>query len=421
MRSIIAPDPFAKLSLLSQQMLLEPAEEQTAAAPAMAAPPQSPEAAAPCGHSPAALQRAFGADPDRESVSLSQQKKNALGTHDAIMPGGKRIRLLKTMLTSACERNCNYCPFRAGRDMRRATFKPEEMARTFAQIHAKGGAEGLFLSSGIAGGGVRTQDRLLDTADILRGKLGYRGYLHLKLMPGSDRLQVLRAMMLADRVSLNLEAPNQNRLTPLAPKKVFTEELFQPLKWASEIRQSMPPPRNGRWASFATQFVVGAVGESDVELLQTTTELTRRGLQRAYFSAFHPVRDTPLENTAPENPWREHRLYQASFLLRDYGFDFEDLPFAQDGKLPLDTDPKLGWARQNLNERPIELNAAERRDLLKIPGIGPKGADAIISARREHKLRDLKQLRALGINAERAAPFVLLGGHQPAYQTRLFG
>ena len=131
------------------------------------------------------------------------------------------------------------------------------------------------------------------------------------------------------------------------------------------------------------------------------------------------MRDTPLEHQTPENPWREHRLYQASFLLRDYGFDFEDLPFAQDGKLPLDTDPKLGWARQNLNERPIELNVAERRDLLKVPGIGPKGADALMSARRQRRILDLKQLHKLGINANRAAPFVLLGGHQPAYQLRL--
>ena len=415
MRSIIAPDPFAKLALLSDQMMLEPAEDSTAGS----TPDAPSENAAPCGHSPAELQRTFGADEPRNAVSMNQPKKNALGAHDAVMPGGKRIRLLKTMLTSACERNCNYCPFRAGRDMRRATFKPEEMARTFSQIHEKGGAQGLFLSSGIIGGGVRTQDKLIDTAEILRRKLNYRGYLHLKLMPGSEREQVLRAMMLADRVSLNLEAPNQTRLTPLAPKKIFAEELFQPLKWVSEIRRNMPAPLDGKWASFATQFVVGAVGESDVELLQTTTELTQRGLQRAYFSAFHPVRDTPLENHAAENPWREHRLYQASFLLRDYGFDFEDLPFSQNGNLPLDADPKLGWARLNLHERPIEINTAERRELLKIPGIGPKGADAILASRGGQRLSELKHLQALGINALRAAPFVLLSGKQQPYQLRL--
>jgi predicted DNA-binding helix-hairpin-helix protein len=409
MRSIIAPDPHQKLELLSEQMTFEPD----------AAP--SP-AAAPCGHDPKTLARLYGEDPARERVSLSAAKKNALGTHDAIMPGGKTIRLLKTMLTSACERNCNYCPFRAGRDMRRATFKPDEMARAFKQIHDKGGAQGLFLSSGIAGGGVKTQDRLIDTAEILRNKLGFRGYLHLKMMPGLDRGQLLRAMQLSDRVSLNLEAPNQNRLTPLAPKKTFFEELLQPLVWAADIRRALPPPRNGsgRWASFATQFVVGAVGESDVEILQTTMELTRRGLQRAYFSAFHPVRDTPLENTAPENPWREHRLYQSSFLLRDYGFEFEELPFDRVGKLPLGVDPKTAWARAALADAPVEVNTAERRDLLKIPGIGPQGADALIAARRARAIKEPAQLTKLGVIAARALPFVLLNGKRPAQQLALF-
>ncbi len=410
MRSIIAPDPFQKLAQLSQQMTFD----------ADAAPALPSQATAPCGYSPAELNRVYGQDPARESVSLSDAKRNSLGTHDALMPGGKKIRLLKTMLTSACERNCNYCPFRAGRDMRRATFKPEEMARTFAQIHQKGQAEGLFLSSGIIGGGVRTTDRLIDTADVLRNKLGYRGYLHLKIMPGAERGQVLRAMMLADRISLNLEAPNQQRLTPLAPKKVFADELLQPLKWAAEIRATMPAPRFGRWASFVTQFVVGAVGESDVELLQTTSALTQRGLQRAYYSAFHPVRDTPLENNAPENPWREHRLYQASFLLRDYGFEFEELPFAQDGRLPIHTDPKLAWARNTLAHTPVEINRADRRELLKIPGVGPAGADAILNARGQRRITELKQLKSLGVLAERAAPFVLLNGRQPSYQLGLF-
>src|SRR3972149_9191437 len=128
------------------------------------------------------------------------------------MPGGKRIALLKTLLTSACERDCFYCPFRARRNYRRATFKPEEMASVFAQMNRAGIAEGLFLSSGIAGGGVRTQDRLLDSIDILRNKFRYRGYLHLKIMPGTERDQVERAMQLADRVSITLEAPNTRRL-----------------------------------------------------------------------------------------------------------------------------------------------------------------------------------------------------------------
>ncbi|MCL6509705.1 MAG: radical SAM protein [Anaerolineae bacterium] len=406
-------DTFGKLAFLGRQMLLEPAEEVESARRSSGVP-------APCGHTPAELGRIFGGDPRRESVSLSETKKNSLGIHEAIMPGGKRIKLLKTLLTSACERDCYYCPFRAGRDFRRATFKPEEMAQAFAELKQRGIAEGLFLSSGIVGGGVRTQDRLIDTAAILRRKLDYRGYLHLKLMPGSERDQVLEAMTLADRVSVNLEAPNPDRLSRLAPKKIFLAELLQPLKWAAEIRRTMPPPYRGRWPSLVTQFVVGAAGESDVEILQTTAYLTAAlGLGRVYFSAFHPVHDTPLENVPPENPWREHRLYQASFLLRDYGFQFEDLPFTADGRLPLDVDPKLGWARLNLRESPVEVNRAGREELLKVPGIGPRGADAILAARRVRALREVKQLRQLGIAAERAAPFITLDGRRPATQLAL--
>lgn len=411
-------DAFDKLTTLSGQMALEPGDEVGAA--------QNPNAPAPCGHSPAELQRLFGSEKEQAetSVSITDRKKNALGIHHAVMPNGKTTPMLKTMLTSACERDCHYCPFRARRNFRRATFKPHEMAETFMAIQHKGDANGLFLSSGVAGGGVKTQDRLIDTAEILRRKHRFSGYLHLKLMPGVERDQVLHAMTLTDRVSVNLEAPNQKRLTALAPHKIFFEELLQPLKWAAEIRRTLPPPMraNGiaRWPSFVTQFVVGGAGESDVEILSTTAELTKLGLQRAYFSAFSPVRDTPMEHRPAENPWREHRLYQASFLLRDYEFEFEDLPFGQNGHLPLDADPKLAWARQYLRARPVELNTAERRDLLHVPGIGPKGAEAILAARRQRQLRDLRQLQKLGVLVQRAAPYILLAGKQPAEQLALF-
>ena len=271
------------------------------------------------------------------------------------MPGGKRMKVLKTLLTSACERNCYYCPFRAGRDYRRATLKPEEMASVFMQMSDAGAVEGLFLSSGIAGGGVTTQDKIIDTAEILRRKYHYQGYIHLKIMPGADRDQVLQSMRLADRLSVNLEAPNTERLQKLAPKKQFTEELVEPLKWIDEIRRSESPAQawKRRWPSSTTQFVVGAVGETDLELLATSEYLYRDvRLQRAYYSAFSPVKDTPLENLPPEDPLRQHRLYQSSFLLRDYGFSMEDMPFRPDGNLPLDTDPKLAWAQSHLSHTP---------------------------------------------------------------------
>jgi predicted DNA-binding helix-hairpin-helix protein len=381
-------DSIGRLKLLTDQMHLEPAED-TSIRPTCFTPKQQ-----------------------RETF-----------VHPAKLPNGKSIKLLKTLLTSACERDCYYCPFRAGRDFRRATFKPDEFAFLFINLHRAGVAEGIFLSSGIAAGGIRTQDKLLDTADILRHKLGFRGYIHLKIMPGAEKAQVERAMQLADRVSINLEAPNTERLKRLAPHKVFMEELLQPLKWVDEIRRSQPAYKgwNGRWPSTVTQFVAGGSDESDLELLTTTSWLHRNvHLERAYFSAFSPIRDTPLENKTPTDPLREHRLYQASFLLRDYGFDLEELPFSGDGNLPIPTDPKLAWAQANLSEHPLEINRAERGELLRVPGIGPKGVNAILQARRISKLRDLSMLKKLGVIAERAAPFLLLDGQRAPTQMALF-
>ncbi len=337
--------------------------------------------------------------------------------HNAVMPNGKRIALLKTMLTSACERNCAYCGFRQGRDFRRATFTPDELAGLFMRLHRKGIAEGLFLSSGLAGGGPRVQDRLIATAEVLRQRYEFRGYIHLKIMPGAEREQVRAAMRLADRVSVNLEAPNAERLARLAPLKVFADELLQRLRWVEEIRRDEP----GRWPSSTTQYVVGAVGESDVELLTTTEYLHRQaGIARAYFSRFSPVPDTPLEDHPAASPQREHRLYQSSFLLRDYGFTVEELPFEASGNLPLESDPKLAWAQRYLAYAPIEVNTATRRDLLRVPGIGPRGADKLLRERRRGRLRDLTDLRKLRIVADRAAPFILLDGHRPARQLSLW-
>jgi predicted DNA-binding helix-hairpin-helix protein len=421
-------DTVGKLALIGSHMSLEPAED----ADAVARPTgwADPHTVAPCGHSPADLRRAVDAGalstltkgaPD-PSAAL-ERKKSSLGIHQAAMPGGKRTALLKTLLTSACERDCYYCPFRARRNYRRATFKPEEMAAVFSQMHQSGVVDGLFLSSGIAGGGMRTQDRLIDTVDILRRKHHYQGYVHLKLMPGLERDQLVRTMELADRISINLEAPNSARLAALAPHKQFFDELLQPLKWADEVRRTQSPHQalKGRWPSVVTQLVVGAVGEDDLEILTTASYVTRQlRLQRVYFSAFSPVSDTPLENNPPENPWREHRLYQASFLLRDYGFDLEDMPFTADRRLPLDLDPKLAWARANLQDQPIEVNRADREALLRVPGIGPQGANAILQARRRGRLTDINALNSLGILTKRAAPYVLLNGRRPNHQMRLF-
>ncbi|MBI5950085.1 MAG: hypothetical protein HY865_00375 [Chloroflexi bacterium] len=353
---------------------------------------------------------------------FSSKERDQAFVHPAQLPNGQRIMLLKTLLSSVCERDCFYCPFRSGRDFRRATFKPDEFASLFAKLSAAKMAEGMFLSSGVAGGGARTQDQILATAEILRKKHQYRGYIHLKIMPGAEKAQVYRAMQLADRVSINLEAPNTERLAKLAPHKIFLEELLEPLKWVEEFRSTVPAYKfwKGRAPSTVTQFVAGGSDESDLELLTTTNWLNKNiSLKRAYFSAFNPIPGTPFEDKPPTDPMREHRLYQASFLLRDYGFDLEDLPFTSQSNLPLQVDPKQAWAQTNLRDRPVEINKAEKRELLRVPGIGLRGAEAILSARKLRRLRDLSALRKLGVVAERAAPYLLFDGRRIATQMEL--
>ena len=356
---------------------------------------------------------------DQGCPKIPTKREDDVYLSHAVLPNGKRIKLLKSLLTSACERNCFYCPFRSGRDFRRATFKPEEMAHTFMQLHLARAVEGIFLSSGIIHGGLTTQDKLIATAEILRQKYHYRGYIHLKIMPGAEKAQIERVMQLADRVSINLEAPNTERLALLAPRKQFLDELIQPLRWVQEIRNTQPRQKgwNGHWPSSTTQFVVGAVGENDLELLSTTAYLYDvLKLKRAYYSPFSPIKDTPLENHSPTPLIREARLYEASFLLRDYGFGLEELPFDPNGNLPFHLDPKTAWAQSNLTENPIDLNFASKQVLLRIPGIGPKTAEVILNARKVNKIRNTSELSKLGIHIKRAIPYILLDGHRPPQQ-----
>jgi predicted DNA-binding helix-hairpin-helix protein len=199
------------------------------------------------------------------------------------------------------------------------------------------------------------------------------------------------------------------------------EELLKPLRWVEEIRHNLPAWKgwNANWPSSTTQLVVGAAGETDGELLKASDYLIHHmGLTRVYYSGFKPVLGTPLENLPAVNPWRQNRLYQASFLLRDYGFSLDDLSLV-DGFLPLEVDPKLFWAQQNLNEQPIELSRADYHTLLKVPGIGPHTAREIISARRQGRLTRPEDLRRLGLSIRRAAPFILLNGRSIPNQPRL--
>lgn len=335
--------------------------------------------------------------------------------------GGRRVPLLRVLQTSACEKNCYYCPFRAGRSMRRATLQPDELAAAFDSMQRKGLVEGLFLSSGIVGTAA-SMDRMLATVELIRRKFGWRGYIHLKLLPNAEEAQIEQAVRLADRVSVNLEAPNEFRLARLAPKKDFDHGLVEPLQRAWKAMRRL---RNSGIAAASagatTQFVVGPAGESDQELLTTSQTLYRQvGLRRAYYSAFHPVEDTPLAGATATPPAREHRLYQADFLLRQYGFSVDELPLGPDGNLALDRDPKTAWAEAHPEHFPVEVNRAPQEMLLRVPGVGPLSAAAIVRARRQSNLRFLTDLGKLGVRTAHAAPYILIDGRRPEYQWELF-
>lgn len=345
-----------------------------------------------------------------------------------ITPEGRREAVLKVLQTSACENNCNYCAFRAGRDARRTHVTPDEMARSFDLMHRAGLVEGMFLSSGVIGTN-RTMDEMLATTELARQKYGFRGYIHLKLLPNAQPAHVERAVRLADRVSVNLEGPTQERLDYLAPKKTIGE-LMAPLRLAAELRRKAieegSSGRNGNapWGyariGLSTQFVVGPAGETDRELLTVVDSLYRDfHLSRTYYSAFTPVKRTPLENLPPTDPMREHRLYQADWLLRFYGFRATELPFTSEGQLRTDVDPKAAWARLHPERFPVEINGAPLGQLLRVPGIGPQSARAIVQARTVEPLREIGDLRRLGARADLAAPFILLNGKRPPYQPRL--
>ncbi len=327
---------------------------------------------------------------------------------------GRRVPILKVLQTSACAKDCYYCPFRAGRDFRRTAFKPDELASATDQLYRAGRIQGLFLSSGIVGRGEYTQEQIVKTAELLRHKYQFRGYLHLKLMPHSSPAAVERTMQLADRVSANLEAPTVDALHKLSGTKDL-DGLLSPLKLAHQLA-----PGVGRRVSRVTQFVVGPGGESDRDLLTRSSGLYRSyGLWRAYYSAFHPVHDTPLDGLPSTPARRELHLYQSDFLMRQYGFGVEELPYDDQGNLPLDEDPKVVWANRHPELFPVEVNHAARETLLRVPGIGPRSAERLLAARRVRRVRAVGDLAKLGVTVSRALPYILLDGHRPPHQLAL--
>jgi predicted DNA-binding helix-hairpin-helix protein len=248
---------------------------------------------------------------------------------------------------------------------------------------------------------------MIATAEILRRRYGFQGYIHLKVLPGASRAAVERAAQFADRMSVNLEAPGPERLRVIAREKDFSSELLTRMAWIQQAVES----REKRVKSHTTQFVVGAARETDREIVECAGRLYREGgLSRSYYSAYErPDELTPLD--CPPTPLiREHRLYQADFLLRRYGFAFEELVFEEDGNLSLKVDPKFRWALTHPGLFPVEVQNAPRDLLLRVPGIGPVAAGRICAWRRQGSFQGLEDLRKAGVLVKRAAPYLLLRG-----------
>ncbi len=339
--------------------------------------------------------------------------------YPSTLPDGGSVFLLKVLLSNACMNDCGYCANRASRDCLRYSFGVDELAELFTRLRLKGRVGGLFLSSGVVDSANATMERMIKVVEIVRFKHRFRGYIHLKILPGAGFSLVERAVQLATRVSVNLEAPNPERLSRLAKGKKFHKDLLVPMKWVqSLIRKDFA----GTTKSQTTQFVVGASREKDIEILEQTDRLYREmNLARVYFSAFQPVADTPLEHLSPTPPLREHRLYQADFLLRRYGFQFGELCFDADGNLPVDADPKMIWALNHPEQFPLELNRADESQLLRVPGIGLRSAKKIVTVRARGKIHGLEELRGLGVWTKRAAPFLLIDGQwKLSHQLDLF-
>ncbi|MGH7334512.1 MAG: radical SAM protein, partial [Candidatus Rokuibacteriota bacterium] len=309
-----------------------------------------------------------------------------IGVTSVRLPGGGSTTLMRVMQTNACSLSCGYCPTYCGGKVRRTSLTPEEVATTFGEAHRKGLAQGLFLTSGVPGRPHRAMDRMLATLEILRRRQGFRGYIHVKLLPGIERAQVEAASALANRVSINLEAPTDAYVRTLAREKDLGGDLLPTLELAGRLSlEARLAPRSDapRTAGTTTQFVVGAAGERDHEILGLVARLEgRRLLHHAHFSSFQPVVGTPMEGVPATLPVRELRLYQAEHLLRQYGFRYDDLVFEPDGNLALERDPKTTWAARHPELFPVEITSAPYEMLVRVPGIGPQAARALVGVRR---------------------------------------
>ncbi|HOV77501.1 MAG TPA: radical SAM protein, partial [Sedimentisphaerales bacterium] len=334
------------------------------------------------------------------------------------LPNGGTSVLLKTLISNVCANDCKYCPLRENQDIRRCTLSPDETSRVFLDYYNRREVFGLFLSSGVIGTPDATMERLNATARILRAKYRFKGYIHLKVIPGASDAAIDEAVSLASAVSLNIETPGAKHLARLSTRKDYLRDIIRPIKRISELTA-----QGSRFSRVkqTTQFIVGPAGESDAEIVKYMWGLyDRLRMDRIYFSAYQQgVGEPTLSTQPPSQPeqagtsegsgdplMREHRLYQVDFLIRKYGFTDADIPYDERGFLSLETDPKESWALRHPEFFPVHVNKASRWELLRVPGLGPTTVRRILELRRRQRLQGLEQIRTSGARLEKARPFL---------------
>ncbi|QJA06760.1 putative DNA modification/repair radical SAM protein [Thermosulfurimonas marina] len=350
-----------------------------------------------------------------ELPATLEGRRRLPGIYLAQTSSGRKLPLLKVLLTNRCRFHCAYCVNRAGASGPRAAFEPRELVEVALELWRRRLIQGVFLSAAVERSADETMERMLATARLLRRSYGFSGYLHLKILPGSSPELIKEAVHLATRVSANLEFVRGATLRRLAPEKE-KRRLVAALVQAREAALEA-----GKSPSLTTQVIVGAGPETDYDYLRLAQNLYRQGLlSRMYFSAYLPVSRHPALPSPETLPpvIRERRLYQADYLLRLYGFTYEEL-LAPGENLPLDRDPKEAWAERHPEFFPVDLAQAPYEELLRVPGLGPKTARRILQARREGGLT-FEGLRRLGVRLSRAAPYILLRGRRPPTNLHLF-
>jgi len=328
------------------------------------------------------------------------------------LPDGGYSILLKTLLSNTCSNDCKYCPLRSETNVRRCTLQPEEIANVFMDYLRRKKVFGLFLSSGIIGNADHTMDRINAVARILRYKHSFRGYIHLKILPGSSDAAIEDSFSLASSVSLNIETPGKKHFDVLSSRKDYMKDIIRPLKLMGKLTE-----KGSRFARVkcTTQFIVGAADENDSEIVKYMSGLyDRLNFKRIYFSAYQKGLGNPgipgekRSITAPENNFiREHRLYQTDFLVRKYGFRLEDIYYDKSGNLRLDKDPKEVWADQNPEFYPVRINTSDKDALLRVPGLGPDTVNRILKVRRERRISRLEDLKIKGRRLTRIKEYVI--------------